>query len=195
MPALLPTEFFGEIVWLGRVIDMGAGIQSTAISNIAVTLDGPDGEAHGGLTRPSCSRVLSQYPRRTTIRNVRQMSIVSAEELDIIANKIGLPHIDPAWVGASMVVRGIPDFSHVPPSSRLQAEDLTTLVIDMQNRPCHLPAKVISSVSETAAKSFKTAAKGRRGVTAWVEHPGHLAVGNQLRLHIPDQRAWQKINS
>ncbi len=195
MPALLPTEYFGEIVWLGRVIDMGAGIQSTAIPNIAVTLDGPDGEAHGGLTRPSCSRVLSQYPRGTTIRNVRQMSIVSAEELDMIANKIGLPHIDPAWLGASMVVRGIPDFSHVPPSSRLQAEDLTTLVIDMQNRPCHLPAKVISSVSETAAKSFKTAAKGRRGVTAWVEHPGHLAVGNQLRLHIPDQRAWQKINS
>jgi len=195
MPALLPTEYFGEIVWLGRVIDMGAGIQSTAIPNIAVTLDGPDGEAHGGLTRPSCSRVLSQYPRGTTIRNVRQMSIVSAEELDIIANKIGLPHIDPAWLGASMVVRGIPDFSHVPPSSRLQAKDLTTLVIDMQNRPCHLPAKVISSVSETAAKSFKTAAKGRRGVTAWVEHPGHLAVGNQLRLHIPDQRAWQKINS
>jgi hypothetical protein len=195
MPALLPTEFFGEIVWLGRVIDMGAGIQSTAIPNIAVTLDGPDGEAHGGLTRPSCSRVLSQYPRGTTIRNVRQMSIVSAEELDIIANKIGLPHIDPAWLGASMVVRGIPDFSHVPPSSRLQAEDLTTLLIDMQNRHCHLPAKVISSVSETAAKSFKTAAKGRRGVTAWVEHPGHLAVGNQLRLHIPDQRAWQKINS
>ena len=99
MPALLPTEFFGEIVWLGRVIDMGAGIQSTAIPNIAVTLDGPDGEAHGGLTRPSCSRVLSQYPRGTTIRNVRQMSIVSAEELDIIANKIGLPHIDPAWLG------------------------------------------------------------------------------------------------
>ena len=195
MPALLPTEYFGEIVWLGRVIDMGAGIQSTAIPNIAVTLDGPDGEAHGGLKRPSCSRVLSQYPRGTTIRNVRQMSIVSAEELDIIANKIGLPHIDPAWLGASMVVRGIPDFSHVPPSSRLQAKDLTTLVIDMQNRPCHLPAKVISSVSETAAKSFKTAAKGRRGVTAWVEHPGHLAVGNQLRLHIPDQRAWQKINS
>ena len=195
MPALLPTEYFGEIVWLGRVIDMGAGIQSTAIPNIAVTLDGPDGEAHGGLTRPSCSRVLSQYPRGTTIRNVRQMSIVSAEELDIIAAKIGLPHIDPAWLGASMVVRGIPDFSHVPPSSRLQAKDLTTLVIDMQNRPCHLPAKVISSVSETAAKSFKTAAKGRRGVTAWVEHPGHLAVGNQLRLHIPDQRAWQKINS
>jgi len=34
------------------------------------------------------------------------------------------------------------------------------------------------------------AAKGRRGVTAWVEREGRLAVGDALRLHIPDQPAW-----
>ena len=41
-----------------------------------------------------------------------------------------------------------------------------------------------------AGKGFKAAAKGRRGVTAWVERPGALVVGDRLRLHIPDQPAW-----
>lgn len=194
MPALNPTDYYCDIVWLGQVCDPASGIQSTPIDVMTLGFAGPDGEAHGGLTRPSCSRVLSQHPRGTEIRNVRQLSIVSQEELDKIADKIGLRAIDPAWLGASMVVRGIPDFTHVPPSSRLQAENGTTIAIDMQNRPCHLPAKVISVVSETAAKAFKTAAMGRRGVTAWVERPGALVVGNRMRLHIPDQRAWSENN-
>lgn len=194
MPALKPTDYYCDIVWLGRVADPASGIQSTPAQALALTFAGPEGDAHAGLTRPSCSRVLSQHPRGTEIRNVRQLSIVSQEDLDAIADKIGLEAIDPAWLGASIVVRGIPDFSHVPPSSRLQADDGTTLVIDMQNRPCHLPAKVISAVSQTAAKGFKTAAMGRRGVTAWVERPGALAIGNRMRLHIPDQRAWSENN-
>ena len=33
--------------------------------------------------------------------------------------------------------------------------------------------------------------KGKRGVTAWVERPGDLALGDVLRLHCPVQRAWQ----
>ena len=39
-------------------------------------------------------------------------------------------------------------------------------------------------------RAFKAAAKGKRGVTAWVERPGSLRIGHKLRLHVPDQRAW-----
>ena len=35
------------------------------------------------------------------------------------------------------------------------------------------------------------AAKGLRGVTAWVERPGCLRIGDPLRLHVPDQRPWR----
>ena len=34
------------------------------------------------------------------------------------------------------------------------------------------------------------AAEGRRGVTAWVERPGDIRVGDSLTLFLPDQRAW-----
>lgn len=191
MPALMPTDFSGKITWLGRVPNREVTLEAETLREIEVGFAGVAGEEHGGLTRPSCSRVLLQHPRNTVIRNVRQFSIVSAEELALIAARMGLERIDPAWVGASMVVEGLADFTHLPPSSRLQGPDGVTLVVDMENRPCQLPARVIEGVHPGFGKAFKAAAKGRRGVTAWVEREGRLAVGDGLRLHVPDQRAWQ----
>ena len=94
-------------------------------------------------------------------------------------------------VGATLVVIGIPDLSHLPPSARLQGEGGATIVVDMQNRPCNLPAREIEAEAPGHGKAFKSAAKGRRGVTAWVERPGVLTLGDRLRLHVPDQRAWR----
>ena len=193
MPALKPTDFTGHITWLGLVPDRNASLRAEARDHVMATFAGVAGEDHAGLTRPSCSRVLSQYKRNTEIRNVRQFSIVAAEELAQIADRIGLARFDPAWIGASMVVEGLPDFSHLPPASRLQGPSGATLVIDMQNRPCHLPAPVIDSDHPGIGGAFKTAANGRRGVTAWVECEGKLAVGDLLTLHIPDQRVWKHL--
>lgn len=190
MPALEPTKYSAKIVWLGRVADSGLDLRSAAIEAMQVTFSGVEGEFHGGLTRPSCSRVLSQHPRNTEIANTRQFSIVSTEELAMIAKEIGVEAVDPAWLGASIVVEGIADFTHVPPSSRLQNRDGTTLVVDMENRPCVLPGKVIESERPGHGVAFKAAAKGRRGVCAWVEREGALRIGDVLILHVPDQPAW-----
>ncbi|WP_370736657.1 hypothetical protein [Jannaschia seosinensis] len=57
-----------------------------------------------------------------------------------IAAGIGVTGLDPAHIGATLVVSGIPDLTYLPPSSRLQAEGGATMVVDMANRPCHLPA-------------------------------------------------------
>lgn len=195
MSALRPTAHIGTITWLGRVIDRDAKLESDAVSEMMARFDGPEGEAHGGLTRPSCSRVLGQYPRNTTIRNTRQFAILSAEELAAIAVQMGLETIDPALTGASMVIGGIPDFSHLPPSSRLQAEGGATLVVDMENRPCTLPARPIENRHPGFGAKFKPAAKDRRGITAWVEREGMLRVGASIRLHIPDQRAWSYLDA
>ena len=191
MPALKPTDILGEIVWIGVVADRDVSLRSDPKQAVELTFSGVPDEAHGGLTRLSCSRVISQHPKGTPIRNARQLSVMSVEELDDIASDCGLDALEPAYVGASLVVRGIPDFTHLPPSSRLQLPDGATLVVDMENRPCHLPAKVINDDYPGAGDRFKAAAKGRRGVTAWVEREGHMHVGDTLRLHVPDQRAWQ----
>jgi len=194
MPALLPTPLVAEVTWLGRVPDRAAGLRAEPQDAIAAGFAGPEGEAHGGLVRPACSRVAAQHPPGTPIRNVRQFSILSAEELAATAAAMGLARLDPAWLGASMVVAGLPDFSHLPPSSRLQNAAGTTLVVDMQNRPCHLPAREIDADAPGHGQAYRRAARGRRGVTAWVEREGPLALGDALRLHIPDQRPWAMLD-
>lgn len=190
MPALVRTRFEGVVTWLGAVGDRAAGLPSGAVEALTLTFAGPEGEAHGGLVRPSCSRVKALYPRGTIIRNTRQLSILSAEELDAIAARMGIAALDPALVGASVVVRGIPDFSHVPPSSRLLADTGACLTVDMENRPCTLPARPIEAAHPGTGARFKPAAAGRRGVTAWVEAEGVLRLGTRLALFVPDQPAW-----
>ncbi len=193
MPALIATDYEGVITWLGVVrADLGV-LPSAPEAEVFASFAGVAGELHGGVTRASCSRVTGQYKRGTEIRNVRQFSVLSAEEIAVIADVMGLATLDPSLLGASLVISGIPDFTHLPPSSRLQADSGATLVVDMENRPCTLPAKEIEAVHPGFGKKFKPAAQDRRGVTAWVEREGVLRVGAKIRLHVPDQRAWNYL--
>jgi MOSC domain len=192
MPAMQPTTFRAEITWLGvqrRPVEK-LEIFGEPVTEMPLTFAGFAAEVHAGATRPSCSRVLALHPRGTTIRNVRQLCVVSEEEMAEVAANLGLPAINPAWVGASIVLRGIPDFTHVPPSSRLQGPDGLTLVVDMENLPCQEPAVTIAKATDGQGKAFKSAAQGKRGVTAWVEREGTLRLGDVLTLHIPAQRPW-----
>ena len=162
MPALIPTDHAATITWLGRVPHRDASeIETIAIPEMPLTFAGLAGEFHAGEIRPSCSRVTAQHPKGTPIRNVRQISIVSAEELARIAQSIGLDALDPAWLGASVVI------------------------------PCHFPSMTIESARPGHGKAFRAAARGLRGVTAWVEREGVFRIGDRLRLHVPDQRAWR----
>ena len=195
MPALIPTQFTAEITWLGHNANRAAALATTPLTDMPLTFAGFAGESHAGLTRPSDSRVLAQYERGTEIRNVRQLSILSAEDLAAIAAEMGGACLNPAWVGASMVIAGIPNFSLIPPSSRLQCTTTgVTLTVDMENRPCMLPAPVIEQHHPGHGQAFKRAAENRRGVTAWVEREGTLRLGFTLRLHIPDQPVWPHLD-
>ena len=196
MPALIPTAFEGRVTWLGYVPHReGAEIVTHGLDEMPLGFGGFAGDFHAGETRASCSRVTGQYPRGTTIRNVRQVSLVSAEELAAIGEALGLERVEPAWLGASVVVEGIPDFSHLPPSSRLQGPDGATLTVDMQNRPCRFPAKTIDDAHPGKCRRFMEVAEGLRGVTAWVERVGTLRIGDALRLHVPDQRRWAHLDA
>jgi len=191
MPALKPTNFSAQIVWIGALeTDDRTALKSEPRSHLDLTFAGIAAECHEGLTRPSCSRVSSQYPKGTAIKNERQLCIISEEELTQVAAKMGLDAIDPARLGATIMVRGLPDFTFVPPSSRLQAPSGATMTVDMENRPCHLVTRSLTAEYGNLETTFKSAAKNLRGVTAWVAAEGRIDLGDTLTLHIPDQRPW-----
>lgn len=193
MPILTPTAIAGSVVWLGLVRDRGAGLASESVEQVEAAFAGFAGEAHGGLTRPACSRVKLQYPRGTEIRNARQVSIVSAEDLADIAAAMGLEAVAPEWLGASMVVAGVPAFTTIPPSSRLIFAGGVGLAVDMENAPCRFPAEHIEALHPGKGLSFPRHAAGRRGVTAWVERPGRIALGETFTLHVPPQRLYAPL--
>ncbi len=191
MAGFVATDYTATITFLGFVPRReGAEIEAEAVTEMPLTLAGFDKEFHAGVTRPSCSRVANIHPKGTEIRNSRQMSILSEEEMEAIAAEMGLERLDPLWLGASIVLKGIPDFTHVPPASRLLSASGVTIVIDVENGPCNYPAKTLDTVHPGFGKTFKSAAKGRRGVTASVERGGALRVGEELKLFVPEQRAW-----
>jgi hypothetical protein len=193
MPILSPTAIAGRVVFLGLVRDRAGSLRSEAVAEVRAEWEGLAGESHSGLTRPSCSRVTAQYPKGTEIRNTRQVSILSAEELAAISAAMGLPALRPEWLGANLVLAGIPDLTGVPPASRLVFEGGAALAIDMENGPCQFPAREIEAEHPGFGALFRPAAQGRRGVTGWVERPGTVRIGEAVRLHVPPLRRYRPL--
>ncbi|MEM8570958.1 MAG: MOSC domain-containing protein [Pseudomonadota bacterium] len=195
MAILAPTAITGQVRYLGVNPSREGSHVTQSVAEVEVTFSGFAGESHSGLTRLSCGRVVGQYPKGTEIRNTRQVSILSQEDLDLIAAGLGIEELPASWVGASIILEGIPDFTLVPPSSRLTFEGGVSLVVDMENAPCSIIAKEIERHHKSVGKSFKSVATHHRGVTAWVEREGKLRVGETVRLHVPPQRLYPPLSA
>jgi len=166
-------------------------LSSSRVPSVAVNYAGLVGESHSGLVRSSCVRVRHQYPQGTEIRNTRQISIVSIEELAEIAATMGIAELEPEWLGANLLVSGIPHFSQIPPSTRMIFSSGASLVVDLENSPCKYPGEIIERHHPGFGNLFAKAAVGRRGVTAWVEREGHISTGDSINLYIPPQRIYE----
>jgi hypothetical protein len=166
------------------------GFEKSPTGKITLTLEGPVGDCHAGATRKSDSRTLALYKRNIDIRNVRQITILSEEELVDIATALAIPEVRPEWLGANMVVRGLPNFTLLPPSSRLQFPGGATLVVDMENEPCRQIADQVAQHFPKVQFTLVKAATHKRGVTCWVEREGHIATGDAITVFIPPQRIY-----
>ena len=165
-------------------------LTSAPVPHIELDYTGFPGDIHSGLTRKSCVRVREQYPKNTEIRNTRQISALSLEELKQIAEAMQIERIDPSWVGANLIVSGIPHFSRLPPSSRLIFQSGASLVVDMENAPCKFPGEIIDRHFPGKGLQFAKKAQNQRGITLWVERTGQITVGDEVRVHIPPIVRW-----
>lgn len=165
-------------------------IQTGPIERTVVTFNGMEEDRHASLVRKSDMRFRRQYAIGTLIRNTRQISILSVEELEVIAKMVGIPYLEPGWLGANLVLSGIPDMTMLPPSTRLLFTSGAALVVDNENRPCRYPGDVIESHHPGKGSRFASSAIGRRGLVAWVEKEGAIEIGDMVALHIPPQRFY-----
>lgn len=188
--------FVKEIGIIGKVEacllspDRGSGLEKAASNDLQIVFDGIVGDCHSGPTMLSDSRTLKQYPRGVSLKNRRQVSIVSVEEMAEIAEKLNIPALPPEWVGANLLVSGIPDLTLLPPATRMMFSSGATLIIDLENQPCKYPAEIIERHHPGQGARFVTTAKHKRGLVAWVECEGQIRTGDSIRLFLPPQRIW-----
>lgn len=163
-------------------------IESAPVTRLDLDFGGVLGDRHHGLTRPSDTRQLRYYPRGTTIRNRRQLSVVAVDELAEIADQLGLPYLQPGWLGANLLVDGVPALSALPIGSRLLFAGGAGLVCEGVNQPCRLPAELIQAQFpwSSAQAGFVKAAYGRRGIVASVEVPAPLVAGEVFTVALPE---------
>lgn len=194
LPLELPEIIAGRRI-KGRVTAVlqaaGKDFLSVPVEGLALGFDGISGDFHAGQTRQSGGRE-PWYPRGTEMRNERQLSIVAADELALAAGEMGIDRIEPGWIGANLVLGGIPLLSMLPPRSLMFFEGGVTLKVDGQNAPCRLAGGAIAANfpdrdATSLALSFKDAARRRRGLVAWVEKPGRIANGEAVTVLLPEQ--------
>lgn len=170
------------------IVDQVGSALARRLERVAVSLQGFEGDRHAGAMRPAGVRD-KPVPRGTPVRNDRQVTAVSIEELARIAAALNVPRVDPAWLGANLALFGYPEISHLPPGSELVFPDGTVLVVEAKNRPCTSPGELIQAAypeHSGLASAFSKAAHELRGVTASVRTPGVIAVGDLATLRLAD---------
>ena len=190
MPILKKTGIVGRVEATLVNNDRAKTLASQRVDKVAVFFDGFEGDSHAGLTREACVRTKDQYREGTEIRNTRQISLLSLEELAEVASTLDLAVVNPEWVGANLLISGVPTLTLLPPSSRLIFSSGASVVVDMENAPCAYPGEVIEQHHPGKGKGFPRAALNKRGLTAWVEREGHIATGDEIEVHIPPQRIY-----
>jgi hypothetical protein len=181
-----PLEGIVISIFVGRDPE---ALEKMLVPNVRVTLEGFEGDKHAGLTRLADVRV-SHYPEGAVIRNTRQVSIVSREELEQIAKALNVSSVSADWLGANLNLLGIPNLTQLPPSTRLFFPQDAVLVIDGENEPCIGPGRVIQNHYPDVPRlvsAFPKAAIHKRGLVAWVERAGMIVTGDTVRVDLPPQ--------
>ncbi|QFR32801.1 MOSC domain-containing protein [Ancylobacter sp. TS-1] len=191
-PAAIPAQRLAARL-AGTLIADGDSFATRAVPGLTVTLEGVPGDRHAGHSRPADSRV-PWYPRGTPIRNARQISLVAPDELAEIARRLGVSEVRPEWIGANLVIEGVPHLTALPPGTRLHFPGGAALAVEGENAPCrHAGAAVAAATGESAAElGFPKLAGGLRGLVAWVERAGELVAGSDIEVRVPPQRLWTR---
>ena len=190
LPEVVPTRKL-----LGRVEGVYAApfdhFETRRTESLALSFEGIDGDFHAGYTRKSGGRE-PWYGRGTEMRNERQLSIVAPDELAIVAGRMDLAEIRPEWIGANLLLSGIPQLSMLPVGTLLFFAGGVTLKVDAQNGPCRIAGRAIAENAkmadhDAASLLFPKVAKRLRGIVAWVEKPGVIVGGEDVSVRIPEQ--------
>ncbi len=177
----------------GTVVSVHSGknkdLSKQILESIEVDFAGISGDAHRGMSRTAFSG--EREAKGTILRNDRQWSGVSIEELAIISKQLNLGQpLQAETLGANICVQGIPDFSLLPRGTRLVFPSGAALIIEEYNPPCtdmgeQVAAKYSTRSGEPlTSKQWLKPAHGRRGVVGMVDVAGTISAGDEILVQV-----------
>jgi MOSC domain-containing protein YiiM len=167
----------------------GNRVESVAVPALRLDFEGPAGDRHYGITRHAGARE-PWHPRDTVISNIRQVSVLSVEEMAVVAARLGIPELKAEWIGGTILIGGVPRLSYLPAGTRLFFAGGASLLITEQNGPCRIAGRAIAAHFPERPElelEFPKQAKGLRGVVGAVERPGTVTPGSAVEVRVPEQ--------
>jgi len=172
----------------------GSGVRKEPVPLLQIDETGIIGDKHAGLKKKADGRDKG-IKRGTMIRNWRQWSAVSLEELDRIAHNLGVPSIDAAQLGANLCFDGIPQLTQCPVGALLRFAD-AILLVEAENDPCTLAGKSLKeNYPDLSPNKFVKAALHLRGIVGTVYKPGIIRVGESVEIVLPEDQSRNRATN
>ena len=164
-------------------------LSKSARESIEVTFEGIVGDQHAGFSREAYSG--EREAKGTVLRNDRQWSAVSDEELAEMSERLGLESpIEASTLGANLCLRGIADLSLLPRGTRFRFPSGAALTVEEYNPPCREMSAEVAKKHPTRSGeplkpgAWQRAAMGRRGIVGVVDVPGVIRVGDEVEVEV-----------
>lgn len=163
--------------------------------HIEFVLGGVLGDYHSGFQtsfRKNCAPFLHDSAHRVgeKVYNWRMWSALSREELELIAQELGVTMISPGSFVENLIISGIGDFSKLPAGSRLtfpvrnfRTEGRQAILrVECSMQPCErIGILVASKLRKPKLKSaIVRASCNRRGLVGSVLSAGRVEVGDTV---------------
>ena len=176
---------------IGRVASLHVGsakkTPSTSVDSFMLTFTGIVADVHSGANRAAGPREPA-FRRGTMLANLRQVSLVSTEELATIASRMGLARLDPAWLAANIATEGAGPITQLPRGTLIRFPSGASLYVSDLNSPCKAAAKLIREHARPAQEQtfpFVFQALGRRGLVAFAYSQGQVTTGDAIEFLFP----------
>jgi hypothetical protein len=181
------------------------GFVTHAVDGLVLEPAGIQGDRHRGLTRKSGPRE-PWLPRRSLVRNDRQVSALCVDEMREVAVRLGIPSLPPEWIGGNLLFADVRHFSALMPGSHLafggswggkgRFDGGAVLCVESYNSPCRLAGRGIAVATGDAKHEFAfvKAAAGLRGLVLSVALPGLIVPGEPVVV-IPPPRPERRVQA
>ncbi|MBP9758715.1 MOSC domain-containing protein [Candidatus Dojkabacteria bacterium] len=168
-------------------------LQTVPVTELTVNLNGIVENKYAGQGRSSDVRDRElledkDFPKKILVRNWRQWTAVSEEELAKIATNLSVEKVGAELLGANIKLSGIPNFTSLPRGTFLRFPNEAILLVEEENKPCTGPGKEIQKVyGNVRPGDFYKHAMGLRGLVGVVQREGIIRIDDvvDVKVYVP----------